>query len=88
MALAQGDYTSGVWIDDVVVKAESLAETPVWTETQTFEGPFEPVRTSRSVRMGRCSLLQLPIIVDATSEGACGNLESEPLAAQILSVAI
>jgi hypothetical protein len=41
-ALSMGDYTSGVWIDDVVVKAESLAETPIWTETQTFEGPFEP----------------------------------------------
>jgi hypothetical protein len=86
-AVAEGIFTSGVWIDDVVIRAEELTATPIWTKTQSFSGPFEPCETINvQFEWEDVPYSNYRICVDATAQGACGNLESEPLCAQILSV--
>ena len=79
-------YESGVWVDDVSVRALVIGET-VWTDTIIIPGPIEPCETVEvQFEWEDVPYSNYLICVEADCEGACGNLGDEPECAQILVI--
>jgi hypothetical protein len=83
-AYNQGIEWSGVYIDDVRVYTEAIAEDPVWTQTLVIPGPLEPCETE-TVQFEWENLPYCNYLIKVTTDpaGACGNLNDNYEQAQI-----
>jgi len=83
-ASAQGILWSGVFVDDIRVFKEVIADTPTWTQTVVIPGPLEPCQTANvQFNWNNLPYSNYEIVITANAQGACGNMKHNSMSTQI-----